>query len=127
MTLLQKSAALGLFIAGALVASAQAHHSGAMYDSSRLVTIIGTVKAFNWVNPHISVDVLADAKDGAPATLWSIAASSPGVMTRSGWSKAALQAGDRVTIEFNPLKDGGLGGNIKKAVLPNGKTLGWTF
>ena len=98
-----------------------------MYDSSRLVTIIGTVKAFNWVNPHISVDVLADAKDGAPATLWSIAASSPGVMTRSGWSKAALQAGDRVTIEFNPLKDGGLGGNIKKAVLPNGKTLGWTF
>ena len=122
-----KAAALSLLIAGAAVPAAQAHHSGAMYDSAKLITITGTVKAFNWSNPHVSVDILADGKDGAPATLWSIAASSPGVMIRSGWSKSTLKPGDRITLEFNPLRDGGLGGNIKKATLPNGKSYGWTF
>lgn len=127
MNAVSKLMTLGLLVAGAAVSTVQAHHSGAMYDSSKIVTIVGTVKAFNWTNPHVSVDVLADAKDGVPATLWSIAASSPGVMNRSGWTKSTLQPGDRVTIEFNPLVDGGLGGNIKKAILPNGKSLGWGF
>jgi hypothetical protein len=122
-----RTAALGLAAAGLLATGAQAHHSGAMYDTSKLVTITGVVKQFNWVNPHVSVDILADAKDGKPATLWSIAASSPGVMTRSGWSKGTLHPGDRITLEFNPLRDGGLGGNIKKATLANGKSYGWTF
>jgi hypothetical protein len=125
MKLISKMAALTLLIAGTQAVPAAAHHSGAMYDSTRTVTIVGTVKAFNWINPHVSVDILADAQGGTPPTLWSIAASSPGVMTRNGWDKSTLKPGDRITMEFQPLRDGGLGGNIKKATLPNGKSLGW--
>jgi hypothetical protein len=127
MKLISGMAALGLLIAGAQAIPAEAHHSGAMYDSTRTVTLVGTVKAYNWINPHISVDILADGQGGAQPTLWSIAASSPGVMGRAGWSKDTVKPGDRITLEIQPLRDGGLGGNIRKATLPNGKSLGWGF
>ncbi len=113
-------------IALAAAPAAQAHHSGAMYDSTKLLTLTGTVKAFNWNNPHISIDVVANpggAVDGA----WSIAGSSPGVMGRSGWSSTTVRPGDKITLEFQPLRDGGHGGNIRKLITPDGKELGWGF
>ena len=125
--LYRTAAACGLMLAFAAASPSSAHHSASMFDFTKQITLDGTVKDFNWSNPHVSVDILADGKDGAPSTLWSIAASSPGVMIRSGWSKDTLKAGDRITLEFNPLRDGGLGGNIKKATLANGKSYGWTF
>lgn len=127
MKLIQKAVVAGILIAGLSASAAGAHHSGAMYDTGKLLTLTGTIKAFNWKNPHISIDVVANPSEGVAPGLWSIAGSSPGVMLRSGWSQSTLKPGDKITLEFNPLRDGGRGGNIRKAVTPDGKSLSWGF
>ena len=95
-----------------------------MFDASRTETVSGTVKAFNWTNPHVSVEIITEGGQ-LPAGLWTLEASSPGVMTRSGWDKRSFGPGDKITVSFYPLRDGGLGGALRKVVLPNGKTLVW--
>ena len=96
---------------------ASAHHSFAMYDPEKLVTITGTVKEFQWTNPH-SVIWVVTGGGGKPTDLWSIELStSPGNLTRMGWSKHSLNPGERVAIELNPLRDGRHGGSLKKATL----------
>jgi hypothetical protein len=118
-------------IAIALVASAAlattgtalAHHSFAMFDPAKVVTLQGRVKEFRWVNPHVSlfVDV---AGPGGDAGLWSVELTSPGNLTRLGWSRQSLKAGDRVAVEVNPLRDGQHGGGFRKAtLLDNGQVL----
>ena len=123
---LARNAAIAIAVAALSASAAQAHHSGAMYDSTKLMKMTGTVKAFNWSNPHISIDVVANPGEAVDG-LWSIAGSSPGVMGRSGWSSGTLKPGDKIVMEFNPLRDGGRGGNIKKVITPDGKELGWGF
>jgi hypothetical protein len=118
------SAAVAVLVA-ALGPPALAHHSASMYDPARQTTVSGVIKTFNWTNPHVTVEILADAKGDAPQALWTLEASSPGVMVRSGWTKRSLNPGDKVTVQFNPLRDGGLGGNLRKVVLPDGKALVW--
>jgi hypothetical protein len=111
----------------ALAASpALAHHSAAMYDMSKLDTLTGTVRAFYWTNPHVNVDFVADAEGGQPPQEWTLEASSPGVLVRSGWSKRSLNPGDKVKVQFHPLRDGGLGGDIRTVVTADGKTLTWS-
>ena len=74
---------------------AAAHHSGAANDTEHPRTIGGTVKTVNWTNPHITFVIEADAKDGAPAQTWVFEVSSPGVLTRSGWTKRSLPPSSR--------------------------------
>lgn len=118
-----------LFLAAAvslaLAPGAQAHHSFAMYDQTKVVTLRGVVKAFLWTNPHARVLVEGTPTPGGPPELWSIELStSPGNLGRMGWSKRSLAAGDKVAIDINPLRDGRKGGSLKKAVLvDSGKTL----
>lgn len=95
---------------------ASAHHSFAMFDPSRVVTLNGTVKEFRWVNPHVSLFVLADHA-GALPDLWSVELTSPGNLTRLGWSRKSLSPGDKVVVEVNPLRDGHNGGGFRKATL----------
>ena len=95
---------------------ALAHHSFAMFDPSRVVTLNGTVKEFRWVNPHVSLFVLADHAGGAP-DLWSVELTSPGNLTRLGWSRKSLNPGDKVVVEVNPLRDGQKGGGFRKVTL----------
>ena len=120
-----KPALLALAIAAMAVGPALAHHSAAMFDFAHPITLEGTVKEFNWSNPHISVDLVVDGKDGAPAKTWTIEASSVGVMSRAGWSKHTLQPGDRIKILFSPLRDGGAAGSITSVTLAGGKTITW--
>ena len=72
----------------------------------------GTVKTVNWTNPHITFVIEADAKDGqdAPPQSWVFEVSSPGVLTRSGWTKQSLQPGDHAVFHYAPLRDGNPGG-----------------
>ena len=86
--------------------AAFAHHSGAAYDTEHPQTLEGTVKTVNWTNPHITFVVEADAKDGKPAQTWVFEVSSPGVLTRSGWTKRSLQPGDHAIFHYAPLRDG---------------------
>lgn len=112
-------------IAVSIPATVSAHHSFAMYDSTKLVDIVGTVKEFQWTNPHVILWVTQDPKPGAEAELWTIELpTSTGNLSRMNWSKRSLAPGDRVKVEINPLRDGQHGGSFKKATLEaSGKVL----
>jgi hypothetical protein len=127
MTSKFKTAAVGVLIAAAVGQGALAHHSAAMFDPAKQQTFTGTVQAFNWVNPHVSVQVMAEANGSSRGALWTLEASSPGVMTRLGWTKRSVNPGDKVTVDFNPLRNGELGGRLLKLVTPDGKSLYWSL
>jgi Family of unknown function (DUF6152) len=101
----------------ALSAPIQAHHSFAVYDTNKTLTLKGSVKSFQWSNPHCVIWVLIQPEDGGEPQEWSIETTSPGVLTRSGWTRNALKAGDRVSVEFNPLRDGFHGGRLNSITL----------
>jgi Family of unknown function (DUF6152) len=106
---------------------AAAHHSGAVYDMDHLQTMEGTVKAVNWTNPHITFVIEKDVKSGESASTWVFEVSSPGVLTRSGWTKRSLQVGDHAVFQYAPLRDGSLGGSLRKVTLPNGQELTYSL
>ena len=111
--------ALGGLVAGALAGAAQAHHSFAMFDQSRQVTVTGTVKEFQWTNPHAFIEVV-----DASGKLWSVEMNSPNNLRRQGWQRLALKPGDKVTVVLNPLRDGTPGGLFDAVTLPDGTILG---
>jgi hypothetical protein len=104
---------------------ATAHHSFAMYDSSQLLTVSGTVKTFQWTNPHVILWLVNGPDASGVSETWTLELpTSPGVLTRMGWSKHSLEPGDRIIVEFNPLRSGEHGGSFKKATLvDSGKVL----
>jgi hypothetical protein len=102
----------------AFAGPAAAHHSFAMYDGSKLITVTGTVKEFQWTNPHAILWLYADTDKPGPLDLWSLELStSPGPLTRLGWTKHSLKPGDKVSVDINPLRDGEHGGSLKRAIL----------
>jgi hypothetical protein len=107
------------FLAGVLagVQPAVAHHSFAMFEPTKTLTFKGTVKTFQWTNPHVIVWVLVQPDDGGPAQEWSLETTSPGVLTRNGWTRQSLKAGDRVSVVFSPLRDGSHGGGLNSVTL----------
>lgn len=104
---------------GALVAApAYAHHSFAMFDHSEKV-LHGTVKDFQWTNPHIWVQLDTTDADGKSVE-WSLEGNSPSVLSRHNWTKHTLKPGDVVTVTINPLKDGRNGGDLIKIIMADG-------
>ena len=106
-----------LVLAATLVAAgmpAAAHHSFAMFDFTKVVTISGTVKDFQWTNPHVVLWLNVDGKDPKTPDVWWLEMTSPGNLTRTGWNRKALNPGDKVVVELNPLRDGKLGGALIK-------------
>ncbi len=110
-------------VSGLIAVPARAHHSGADYDTSKQVQLVGAVKEFRWANPHVWVNVTA-SDDAGSARDWHIEAGSLGMMARTGWTRTAIKAGDMVTITVNPLRSGEPGGALVKVVLPDGRVLG---
>lgn len=103
---------------------AVAHHSFAMFDFANTVKTQGTVKEFRWTNPHVILLVASAPKTGGAEELWSMELTSPGNLTRLGWSRKSFAPGDRIDLEFNPLRDGKHGGAFKKAtILATGQVL----
>jgi hypothetical protein len=106
---------------------AAAHHSNAAYDLDHPQTMEGTVKTVNWTNPHITFVIEKDVKSGEAASTWVFEVSSPGVLTRSGWTKRSLQPGDHAVFRYAPLRDGTPGGFLQKVTLPNGQELTYSL
>ena len=95
--------------------SVAAHHSAAMYDDKVVVAITGTIKEVRWVNPHTSVLVYGTLDGAGEPTEWLLETTSPGRLTRLGWTRTSFNAGDRVVVEIHPLRDSQQhGGSIQK-------------
>ena len=90
---------------------AYAHHSGAMFDSGKEVVLIGTIKEFQYTNPHSWIQILVPRESGGEVE-WSIETAAPIVLLRAGIRPTSLKPGDKVTLRTHPLKDGGAGGNL---------------
>jgi hypothetical protein len=101
---------------------AGAHHGTGTYDSTKSVTLSGTVTEFAFVNPHVAL--YFDVKDPTGKVVnWAIEMNSPGVLRRAGWTKATFKAGDQITVTVRPAKAGTPVGLINRSqpVLVNGK------
>ena len=112
-----------LFMAACLACPlAMAHHSTAMFDFTKTVKIEGTIKDFQWTNPHTWTIVTVGGK--APiAGEYGLEGMSPNYLGRNGWTKRSLKPGDKVTLEVHPLKDGRRGGFMVSAKLTDGTVL----
>lgn len=112
-----------LFIAViAFAGAAFAHHGTANYDTNKTISVKGVITGFDFVNPH--VQVFWEAKDGSGATQkWQGELTSPNRLTRVGWSKNSIKAGDTITISGYPSKSGSNEIWIQKVVLANGEEL----
>jgi hypothetical protein len=125
-----KSIFAAILVAAAAAASwpAFAHHSFAVYDRTKTLTLKGTIKNFQWTNPHCVVWVLVQPEGGGEPQEWSIETTSPGVLTRGGWTRNSIKPGDRVAVEFNPLRDGSHGGGLNSVtLLDTGQKLSASF
>jgi hypothetical protein len=110
-------------LAGGLAVPAAAHHSAAMFDKEKVLKVAGKVKVGQWTNPPVAIYVEEPAASGAEPLVWVCELTSPGNLARLGWTKRSIKAGDKVTIEFNPLRNGKRGGWLKKITLADsGKT-----
>jgi hypothetical protein len=107
----------------AVVGSAFAHHSGAMFDTSKKVDVTGTIVDFNWSNPHANFKVNVAKSDGG-SEVWAVEMNSPNNLVRDGWKRTTLKPGDKVTVTVRPLRDGTPGGQYVSIVLADGKVLG---
>ena len=102
--------------------SADAHHSFAVFDRSRQVSITGTVKQFQWTNPHCWIQLEVPGENGASAE-WSLEGGSPNILVRNGWKRTVLAPGERVTVLIYPLKTGEPGGSFLEVHKADGKVL----
>ena len=101
----------------AFSAPASAHHSFSMFDKSRTLSINGSLYAVEWQNPHSWIWVQATGPDGVTAVWW-FEGGSPAMLTRMGYSKKNMLVGTKVTVTYNPLKDGRTGGSLVTMKFP---------
>lgn len=106
-----------------LAGSAYAHHGFvSWFDMSKSVTVKGTVTSFDWTNPHSYI--YFDVKDEKGAIQkWSAELGALAMLSRAGWRKDTLKAGDEITATGNPAKDGKPIMHLDKVVLANGQEL----
>jgi hypothetical protein len=98
---------------------ALAHHSFAMFDKTKFMTIEGTVIKIEWANPHTYLQVEAPGNNGA-STVYAIECSSPNELSRWGWKFNSIKVGDHISVGVYPLRNGQPGGLLFSVTLPNG-------
>ena len=99
------------------------HHSFAMFDPEKTITVAGVVKEFEWTNPHVWLHVMAPDTTGK-AVEWSFEMQATAQASSGGWRPDTVKPGDKVTVEFHPLRDGSRGGELLAAIVPDGRRLG---
>jgi hypothetical protein len=108
----------------AAMSGARAHHTYAMFDGSKSPTVNGTVAKVEWNNPHVFIWIYVPrAETPGQYDLYAFESDSIGALTMLGWSNASLQPGNKVTIEYHPLRDGRMGGHVTTVILPDGHAL----
>jgi hypothetical protein len=119
---MKASVCLLVLTAASVAWPALAHHSFAMYERGRTITLNGVVKEYNWTSPHVTIRLLTE-EAGCDGKTWSIEASSPAVLARGGWTSSLLRPGDKVSLGLHPRKDGAAGGLLadEQQLLINGQ------
>ncbi len=118
---------LGAWLAGVAVllvvsVPAFAHHGASPYDTSKLVTMKGTVTDYQFINPHVEISVDVTNEKGVVEN-WIGEANSPNVLSRHGWDRNIIKKGDQITVIGNRGKNGSKTLRLQKVVLSNGQEL----
>lgn len=117
-TLLARACVLLLVPSAAL-----AHHSPSMFDGSKQTTLTGTVKEFQWSNPHSYIQLVVKGADGTEQE-WSLEMGANAYLYNLGWRPSTVKPGDTLTVKVDPLRNGARGGLLVEAMTADGKTLG---
>jgi hypothetical protein len=126
------SLAAAVAIASLCALPSAAHHSTAAFDNTRVVKLEGTITQFRWINPHASIKIDAVSEGDDADGVWTVEMTAPNVLINEGWTRTALQVGDKVTMFVNPLRnkvvlnDGSTGGLYVGVILRDGSKLGRT-
>ena len=105
------------------IPTAIAHHSGVEFDTTRVIELTGTIKEFQFKNPHTWIQVLVPGPKGESVE-WSLEWGSPNALGREGYRPTSFPVGAKVTVRINPMKSGSAGGAFIGAKLEDGKTIG---
>jgi hypothetical protein len=100
----------------------QSHHSNVAYEVTKVITITGVVKDFQWVNPHTWLHIIVNDPKGGKVE-WAAEGRAPGILLRAGWTKTSLKAGETVTVDMSPAKDGSRTAIIARVTKADGTIL----
>ena len=107
-------------------APALAHHSFAMFDYANRLTLEGTVKEFQWTNPHAWL-LMAVRNTSGVEEQWVIEMGTPIGLARLGWKPNTLSPGFKISATIQPLKNGAHGGRAVTVTLPDGTLKGHPY
>jgi Family of unknown function (DUF6152) len=117
-----KVVALSVLAVVVFGAQAQAHHSFSMFDKEKMITISGTLKEFEWTNPHCWLHVTAMDPATGKNVEWAFEMGSITQIAAQGWKVDSVKPGDKITISGHPLKDGSRGGQYRSVKLADGRS-----
>jgi hypothetical protein len=111
-------------LAAALLAGgAHAHHSAAMFDQQKKIELTGTVREFQWTNPHCYIQLLVKNARGVEEE-WSLELGAPMYLYNRGWRPSTVKAGDQLRVTLSPLRNGSKAGLLLDARTLDGRALG---
>ena len=99
-----------------------AHHSNVAYEVTKVITVTGVVKDFQWVNPHTWLHLMVNDGKGGKVE-WAAEGRAPSVLLRAGWTRSSLKGGETVTVDLSPAKDGTPTGIIARVTKADGSIL----
>ncbi len=105
------AAAAAIAVLGLSAAPTLAHHSFAMFDRSKEVAITGTIKDFQYTNPHSWLIVVVPGADGQSVE-WGFESEGPSTLLQNGVKKSSLPSGEKVTVHAFPMRDGRPAGSL---------------
>jgi uncharacterized protein DUF6152 len=116
---------VGVLVCAVIAATSPlfAHHSFAMFDTAKRLTMSGTVTAFEWTNPHVYIEIDVPDDKGT-VKHWSVELGSPSILMQAGWKFTDVKVGDKITVVLNPLRSGEPGGLLAQVTVRDGRVLG---
>lgn len=112
-------------VAASCGVTVSAHHSFAIFDHVNSYRLSGTVRSFQWTNPHGYIDLAVSEVDVGPDALeqFTIELTSINMLRRNGWRSTDVKSGDEVTVVVSPLLSGEAGGLLLEIRFSDGRTL----
>ena len=114
----QVSVLLGSFILGSLPAGA--HHSLSIYDRGKSRTVEGVVKEFRFTNPHARIILTVASANGATKD-WDFEGGGVNRLTERGIFVNTIRSGDKISVSYNPMRDGSARGLFVAFTAADGK------